>query len=427
MGAVIEEPAAAQAAPAKKPGVRSTWAFIASAYTYLLIMAGTTLPTPMYPIYRDQMHFSVFTITVVFAVYVVGVLIALFVFGQWSDVFGRRPMMVAAVISALVATALFLLVPTVWSLALLMVARLFSGLAAGLFVGAATVAMVEIAPQRWAGRASFIATAVNVCGLGVGPVLAGLVIQFVDFQPLRTTYYIVLGLLAVSAVLLARMPEPVARGDGPRRIPRIRGISVPPQARVAFRNAVIPGMTGFAVLGLFGSVAPTLLSEHMGVHSVAIQGVAVFVVFAASAAMQLSIGGAPPVLMVRIGCGLITVGSVIIAISAMTESAWALIIGGMIAGAGQGATMAKGVAQVAAATPAEVRGQTNSTLFLLFYIGLAVPAVAIGAAALQWGLVAVTGVFAWICAGLGLVALAVNSLSGEPGRHHHRWHIHRAA
>lgn len=415
------------AQPPQKTGAErgSAWAFIAAAYTYVLIMASTTLPTPMYPIYRQQMHFSVFTITVVFAVYVVGVLIALLVFGRWSDVFGRRPMMVAAVVSALVATALFLIVPSTESLALLMIARLFSGLAAGLFVGAATVAMVELAPTRWAGRASFVATAVNVCGLGVGPIFSGLVIQFVGVQPLRITFYITLGLLLVSAALMLRVPETAPIARGPRHIPRIRGLSVPPASRGPFRRALIPGMTGFAVLGLFGSVAPTLLSAHMGVKSVALQGLGVFVVFLASALMQLSIASAPPVLMVRIGCGLIVVGSVVIAVSALTLSPTALIVGGMIAGAGQGATMAKGVAQVAEVTPEAMRAQVNSTLFLFFYLGLAVPAVAIGAAAIEWPLVSVTGVFAWICAGLGVVALLVNSLGAGAGGALHRHRSHR--
>jgi len=59
-------------------------------------MVGTTLPTPMYALYSERMHFSVLTTTVVFATYAGGVLAALLVFGRWSDTVGRRPMLFLA-------------------------------------------------------------------------------------------------------------------------------------------------------------------------------------------------------------------------------------------------------------------------------------------------------------------------------------------
>lgn len=139
-------------------------------YAYLLTMAGTTIPTPLYPIYRTDFHFSVFIVTVVFATYVVGVLLALFTVGRWSDVFGRIPMQVGALLSAIASTALFLVAD---DLTVLLVARFFAGLASGVFVATATVHIVELAPRSWAdGKASFLATAINVFGLGLGPLFS---------------------------------------------------------------------------------------------------------------------------------------------------------------------------------------------------------------------------------------------------------------
>ncbi|MBJ7385196.1 MAG: MFS transporter, partial [Mycolicibacterium sp.] len=42
---------------------------------------GTTLPTPIYALYAERMHFDVLTTTVIFSTYAVGVLTALLVFG----------------------------------------------------------------------------------------------------------------------------------------------------------------------------------------------------------------------------------------------------------------------------------------------------------------------------------------------------------
>ena len=48
------------------------YGFALLAYAFAAIMVGTTLPTPMYALYADRMHFAVLTTTVIFASYAVG-------------------------------------------------------------------------------------------------------------------------------------------------------------------------------------------------------------------------------------------------------------------------------------------------------------------------------------------------------------------
>lgn len=375
------------------------------ACAYLLIMAGTTLPTPLYPIYREEFGFSVFVVTVIFATYVLGVLAALFGVGRWSDVFGRMPMLAAALISAIGSTVLFLVAS---DLAVLLIARFFAGLSSGIFVGTATVYIVELAPKKWdPARASFLATAVNVFGLGVGPLFGGLVVQFIDFEPLRTVFWILLALQVLALLAVVFVPETVTR-HRPLRIPAMHRLTVPESARAAFRRAVLPGVVGFAMLGLYGAVAPSLLRDPMGIDSVAVQGAAVFAVFAGSAVMQLATGSVPERRLILIGCGLLLLGCVGISAAIWWNSAAGFVIAGIVGGAGQGATMSKGVAQVSAATPADQRAATTSTLFFCFYLGLAIPAIGIGAAALEWGLPHTTEVFGLLCAAGAAAALLVN-------------------
>ena len=59
-------------------------------------MAGTTLPTPLYPAYALRWGFSALVITVIFAVYAIGVIAALVFLGSLSDQVGRRPALLAA-------------------------------------------------------------------------------------------------------------------------------------------------------------------------------------------------------------------------------------------------------------------------------------------------------------------------------------------
>src|SRR5436305_10857542 len=42
------------------------------AYAFAVIMLGTTLPTPLYPIYVGRFGFSGLTVTVIFAIYALG-------------------------------------------------------------------------------------------------------------------------------------------------------------------------------------------------------------------------------------------------------------------------------------------------------------------------------------------------------------------
>ena len=62
----------------------------------VLLMASTSAPSPIYPLYLQRWGFSVTILTAVFAVYVAGLIAALLTVGSLSDHLGRRPMLVAS-------------------------------------------------------------------------------------------------------------------------------------------------------------------------------------------------------------------------------------------------------------------------------------------------------------------------------------------
>ena len=66
------------------------WGLISAAYAFLIVMMGTTLPTPLYPIYSKVYDLSPLMITIIYAVYAAGVIGGLLVFGQLSGSIGRR-------------------------------------------------------------------------------------------------------------------------------------------------------------------------------------------------------------------------------------------------------------------------------------------------------------------------------------------------
>src|SRR6202034_2834059 len=158
-----------------RPVVASRVAFWLAALILSITMIGTTLPTPLYGIYQAQWHFSAAIVTVTFAVYAAAVLATLLLTGRTSDLAGRKPVLAAALGASALSTVVFILAPDV---GVLFVGRILSGLSAGLMTGTATATLTELVPASAHRRASLTATAVNMGGLGLGPLIALLFAQY---------------------------------------------------------------------------------------------------------------------------------------------------------------------------------------------------------------------------------------------------------
>jgi len=357
---------------------RQRFGFALLAYAFAAVMLGTTLPTPMYALYSDRMHFQVLTTTVIFSTYAVGVLAALLVFGRWSDALGRRPVLLAGAGFALASAVVFLFADDV---PLLLVGRVLSGLSAGVFTGTATAAIVETSPPHQRDRATAIATVANIGGLGAGPLVAGVLVQYAP-APLQLSFWvhIVLVLLGVGAVLMA--PETSSR-TGTLGLQRL---SVPAEMRPVFLTAATAAFAGFSVTGLFMAVVPTFVRSVIGIENHAVAGVVASSIFVASAVAQLSARRIPPRRAVAIGCAILVVGMVVLAIALHLASLPLLVVAALVAGIGQGISFSRGLAAVAELAPADRRAEVSSTYFVVAYVAISVPVIAEGFASQHLGL-----------------------------------------
>ena len=374
-----------------------------TAFAFASAMLGTTLPTPLYPHYEQQFRFGPLTVTLVYAAYAVGVLAALLAFGRASDTLGRRPVLLAALALSGTSSLVFVLVGAMRSggLPLLFTGRVLSGLSAGMFTGTATAALADFAGKDNQLRASVIAAVANIGGLGLGPLVSGLLARHAG-RPLQTSYlvHVVVVVIAVAAILA--VPEPV-RPDGPRRL-RFQRLGVPAVARAAFLQAGTAGFAGFALLGLFTAVSPSVLAL-LGHHNPALTGVVVFAVFAASAAGQVVSATLPARPALLAGTGVLVLGLAVLGISLVRSSLPLLVIAGVIGGAGQGLSFRAALGLVTQVIPAEQRGGVASSFFAVVYVGISLPVVGIGVGTREYGLVHTGEVFAAILAVLALLAL----------------------
>jgi MFS family permease len=341
-------------------------------------MIGATLPTPMYALYAERLHFEVLTTTIIFATYAAGVLAALITFGSWSDAVGRRPVLFVGILFALASSVVFLVADSV---PLLLVGRLLSGLSAGVFTGTATAAVIEAAPPHWQSRASAVATIANVAGLGGGPLLAGLLVQYAP-QPLHLAFVVHTGLMILAAVAVLIVPETSPR-TGHIGIQRL---SVPAEVRSVFVVAAIAAFACFAITGLFTSVAPAFVSDVVGIKNHAVAGAVASTILIASAVAQVFAGRIPPRRALVVGCAILIVGMVILAAALELSTLLGLIVAATVAGIGQGIAFSRGLAAVAERTPADRRAEVSSMYFVVAYVAISLPVIGEGLAAQHWGL-----------------------------------------
>jgi MFS family permease len=175
--------------------------------------------------------------------------------------------------------------------------------------------------------------------------------------------------------------------------------------RSTFTQSAIAGFAGFAVLGLFTAVAPAFLGQELGVSSRAIIGLVVFAVFAASTAGQVILEFIPERVAIPAGAGALIAGMGFVALGLAAASAMLLVLGGVIAGFGQGLSFRAGLAAVNERSPAAERGGVASSFFVVMYVAISLPVIGEGVLAQAVGLRAAGLTFAALVAGLSAVVL----------------------
>ncbi|MEV5523867.1 MFS transporter [Streptomyces pseudogriseolus] len=355
-------------------GDRLGWrACLLGGAVFAVCMTGTTLPTPLYPLYQQKFGFSELTVTVVYAVYAFAVIGALLLVGNASDAVGRRPVLLWGLVCAGASAVCFLLAT---GIAWLYAGRLLSGLSAGLFTGAATAYVMESAPPGRASRATFVATAVNMGGLGCGPLLAGILAEYASW-PLHLPYAVHLTLVACSAAVLLWLPETV--GDlRPLRTVRPQRPGVPPHVRAVFGPAATAAFVGFALFGVFTSVSPAFLARYLHVTDHAVSGVVVATAFFASIAGQTAVGRVGVGRSLPLGCAGLLAGLALLAGALHWDTLALVVPSALVGGVGQGLAFRGALAAVGRASPPDQRAAVISSLFVVAYTGISVPVIGVG-------------------------------------------------
>jgi MFS family permease len=391
--------------------------FWAVAFTFLTLAAFTTVPSPLYGLYQARDGFSEFMLTVIFAAYAVGVIGALALAGHLSDWHGRRRLLIPAAAVTVASAVVFLLWKSVPGL---LVARVLTGISIGLAQSTATAYLAELharhRPEASGTRAQVTATTVNMGGLGVGALVAGLLAQWVG-DPLTVAYvvFLIAALVALAAVALSpETREPVR----PRPRYRPQRASVPAETRGEYYAAALSALIVFATVGLFAGLAGLFLVVTLHHPSHALLGVTLFAVFSAGVAAQLATLRWSLRRVLGTGMALMVLGlaAVVTAVWLPSPSLALFIIGGAVSGAGGGAIFKGAVGTVIRISPPETRAEALAGTYLAAFVGLSVPIVGAGVALAEGVSPRVTLLAFAIAVAIGIVASAIKLLPGARAR-----------
>jgi MFS family permease len=402
--------------PLERPIARSSRlshpvAFSAITAIFVLFTAASSAPSPLYVVYQQEWGFSATTLTVVFAVYVVGLIGSLLVVGALSDHVGRRPVLAAAIALEAVALVLFI---TANDVPVLLLARVAQGIATGAAMTTLGATLVDLNPPHAPGRAGVVNGIAPTSGLAVGALGCGVLVQFAP-APTRLVYALLLGGMALAALIVAGIPETSARRQGgwASLAPRL---GVPARLRPDLYSLLPILVASWALGGLYLSLGPSVAVGLFGLGSHLVGGLVVTLLCGTAAVTAFALRSRPTGQVLSIAAVLLTAGTALALAGVEADSVALAALGTVIAGIGFGASALACFGELGRLAAPDERGELFAVVFVIAYLAFSLPAVAAGLASTSFGLHTTTVVYSLGVVALGLMTLGIQRARSTAGR-----------
>ncbi|NPC91578.1 MFS transporter [Bacillus sp. WMMC1349] len=339
--------------------------------TLLMVMVGTNLPSPLYEVYKERWDFSSGLLAFIFSTYALVLIPTLLLFGQLSDRFGRKKIVILGLFTSILGSILFIFSNNIeW----LFFARALQGLSVGIISGAATAALSELNPFSNKKIAALIASISTAAGTAIGPAISGVIAEYTNYP---TTFPYVFHLIVVLPLFFSLwfIPETIqSRGENFQ----IKKPKVPSNIKVPFFMGGITAFLAWSVTALYMSLIPSYVSNLLGINNLAFTGGVVFLMLIVSVIAQILFNKTPFTLSMRLGLVLLCLGLFGLVTAVPMDSIFILTLSTIITGIGQGFAFMGSLALVNDITPDKIKGDVMSSMYVMIYTGVGVPVLGIG-------------------------------------------------
>ncbi|HEY4316575.1 MAG TPA: MFS transporter [Herbaspirillum sp.] len=369
--------AAPLALPARRPqAAAGGWKIAAAAWMVTAVFILSNSATPLYVHWQRQFAFSSATLTIIFAAYIVGLLGALLVAGQLSDRLGRKAVLAPGFLIAMAASGLFI---GAGSVAALVAARFLTGVAVGIVVSAGMAAVVDVGGPDRKRQASRAASIAMVLGAGLGPVLAGTLVQ-VSARPVWAIFGIEFVLLATALAVVLALPLPSLRPSGAAGAiaKGLRLPAVPAQNRLDLAFGIAVFAPGISATSFMLALGPTLLSSLLHVASPLMSGGMAGLMFMSASIVQFAVGNLKIRTVMLLGAAASALSMAAMIFAVHFAQPLLLLAAAMLAGMGQGLGQLGGLTLIGLKVPDRQRAQANALMNIGGYIPAGLLPVAAG-------------------------------------------------
>jgi MFS family permease len=367
----------------------------------LVLTMGTSIITPLLPLYQEHFALSTGTATLLFVTYTLTVCPTMLIAGNLSDRLGRKRLLLPAMAVMSLASITFALADSV---PLLFAGRVLQGLAIGGFLGVGTAFVVDHARADSKALASAMAGVFFRLGFGLGPGVAGLVAQY-GSNPRQSPFIGHLVLMVAGIVAVSLAAETLLRHEHPGPF-RIR-VGVPKGQVAGFMTFVAPAtfMMSF-IEGTLLSVVPIFVFDTLEVHNVAIIGAIGFLTLACGGVAPFLARGLQPRPAIMLGAGVSAALSFLIVAASGVDSVAVVVLAAGLIGLSNGFILFGGTVICGTIVPIGERGKLMSVLYMCAYAGT-VPAVGLGYLADAIGLTSTLAIFSSIAVAIATFVLVV--------------------
>jgi MFS family permease len=375
--------------------------FWAAASVAGLALWASAAPTVVYPLYAAEWQLQPSVTTAIFAIYPLVLVPVLIVFGNLSDVIGRRAVILMGLAALTGGSVAFGLAP---DLTWVFIGRALMGVGVGLSLSPATAAMVEFGGRDGARRASSATTAATATGLALATIVGGALVQYAP-APVHLSFWVLTAVTVLVGGLVFALPRHTrdeAAGPWRPRLPRM-----PREERAAFTAGTLGISAAYAMGAIFLALGAQIARDLVRSDNAFVNGAIISISAVTIGVVAVLARPLRPRVAVTLGPVLALVGLGLLIVAGLDHSLAAFIASSLVAGAGYSLMFSGGLGLVTSSAPAHHRAAVISAAYVVGYLAQAVAALGLGVLATTSGLQFALELGAPVILLLGVAALVV--------------------